>query len=70
MTHVKDGTCEIWLVRHGQTDWNIEHRLQGHMDIPLNETGQKQAEATANYLYMVHQTTPFDCILARCELLY
>lgn len=40
----------IYLVRHGETQWNQEKRLQGGIDIPLNDRGQRQAEALARRL--------------------
>ena len=37
----------LLLVRHGETDWNAEGRLQGHTDRPLNEHGRRQARELA-----------------------
>lgn len=41
---------KLYLVRHGETDWNIQNKIQGKSDTVLNETGKKQAEALAGLL--------------------
>ncbi len=47
---------KLYLVRHGITDWNARKKIQGQVDIPLNETGRDLARKTAEGL----KDVPFD----------
>lgn len=43
-------TTTLYLIRHGETDWNLNGRWQGHVDVPLNSVGYKQAGLLAQRL--------------------
>ena len=51
-------TTHINLIRHGETDWNVEHRYQGSTDIPLNALGRKQVKWLADSM----RGEPWDVI--------
>ncbi|KOY17904.1 histidine phosphatase family protein [Paenibacillus xylanivorans] len=51
-------TTTIYFVRHGQTHWNLEQKMQGHMDSPLTPEGRRQASRLHDRL----QTITFDAI--------
>lgn len=46
----KENSTILYVIRHGQTTWNREKKIQGQLDIPLDETGEKQAAALAERL--------------------
>ncbi|MCY4582502.1 MAG: histidine phosphatase family protein, partial [Chloroflexi bacterium] len=41
---------EWYIVRHGETTWNAERRVQGHTDVPLHDGGREQAALTGQRL--------------------
>jgi broad specificity phosphatase PhoE len=62
------GGLRIYIARHGQTDWNVEHRLQGWTDTPLNETGRKHAADLAEMLSGVRLDAIYSSTLARSRV--
>lgn len=49
------------LIRHGQTDWNVQHRIQGTTDIPLNAVGRRQARDAVTRLVA---EGPWDAVVS------
>tara|TARA_B100000886_G_scaffold6966_1_gene4470 strand:- start:1966 stop:3294 length:1329 start_codon:yes stop_codon:yes gene_type:complete len=59
------GDSRIFLIRHGETNWNKEGRFQGQIDIPLNENGKDQARKTLEYLRNVSFNKAFSSSMNR-----
>ncbi len=55
------------LIRHGQSQWNLENRFTGWTDVPLTEQGQKDASLSAHSLAGFHFTTAFTSRLLRAN---
>jgi len=56
----RPASTTILLIRHGETAWNAARRLQGHLDIPLNDEGERQARLLATAL----ASEPLDLIVS------
>jgi broad specificity phosphatase PhoE len=57
----------VFMTRHGETDWNLEGRWQGHTDVPLNDRGRAQARAVAEALRKVGLVGLVSSDLARAR---
>ncbi len=57
----------IYLIRHGQTDWNKEGRFRGRADVPLNDYGHREAEALAKHLATVGANACYSSPLSRAR---
>lgn len=55
-------SCTLWLIRHGETDWNVAGRLQGQLEVPLNARGRRQAQQLAERLVQEHGRSPFSAL--------
>lgn len=55
----------LYLVRHGETDWNLARRIQGSTDVPLNDTGREQARETGRLLARRHWDAVITSPLSR-----
>lgn len=69
MPHVLEtkGLCRFYVVRHGQTQWNVEKRMQGHQDSPLTELGLSQAKELAQVFKDIHFSHVFSSDLLRAK---
>lgn len=57
----------LYIMRHGKTEWNERHKLQGQVDIPLNEEGRAMAYAAHNEYMNVHFDVCYCSPLARAK---
>ena len=55
---------KLYIVRHGQSEWNAEHWVCGSTDAPLTEKGHAQAAETAAMIAEIHKEHPIDLIIA------
>jgi broad specificity phosphatase PhoE len=59
------GSLRLYIARHGETDWNALHRLQGWTDRPLNDTGRRQAVELASTLKGIRLDAIYSSTLSR-----
>lgn len=63
----RESTIDVYIIRHGQTDANLKKLAVGYLDIPLNETGVKQAEQLSKGLADRHIPIIYASPLSRAQ---
>lgn len=59
--------CTFYIVRHGETEWNVKGLVQGHTDIPLTKKGKRQARQLAKKLSRINFNAVFSSDLLRAK---
>jgi broad specificity phosphatase PhoE len=63
----KNNFCTIYLVRHGESEGNVKEIVQGHMDFPITEKGEKQVLKTADIFKDIHFDAIYSSDLLRAK---
>lgn len=64
---LKANFCTIYLVRHGETEWNLINRMQGHKNSPLTQSGKLQTRALAKSLKQLKFSAIYSSDLGRAR---
>lgn len=67
MDQISPSYCTLYIVRHGQTDWNAQGLIQGETDVPLNKEGVNQAKDLAKNLQKIKFDAIFSSDLVRAK---
>ena len=57
----------LYIIRHGRTDWNDRHKLQGRTDVPLNASGREMAKKAADMYRDIHFDVCYSSPLVRAR---
>ena len=64
---MKNNYCTFYIIRHGETEWNVKNLMQGHSDSPLTTNGINQAKETAKKLTSIKFDEIFSSDLGRAK---
>lgn len=65
--HAQNKPCTFYIVRHGQTIWNVQRRIQGHSDTPLTEEGIRDAHELAKTFQHIDFAAAYSSDLLRAK---